>query len=314
MIFDAHGDILTDIYQENLKETTLNSFKKRHLRKYQEANIKASIFVNFTEPDYGSEKIYQDIFKIGFKEILANSDILTICTDFSTLEEVVKTDKIAVIIGTEGIKYLKGEEALVNLYNQGLRHIALTWNEANDYGCGVLGGDSGLTQAGKEIVKKAENLGMIIDLAHANERTFFDVLDITKKPVIVSHANCKALCDHPRNLSDKQLLAIKARNGVIGFTNVANFIAKDVKHKNVQYLAKHIDYAIKLIGINHVGLGLDICHYLGDTYKDTRVKGFEDIYLVGNLIKELEILGYSEDEILKIKYINFFRVLKEILK
>ncbi len=155
---------------------------------------------------------------------------------------------------------------------------------------------------------------MIIDLAHANEQTFFDILKITKKPVIVSHANCKALCDHPRNLTDEQLMAIKARNGVIGFTNVANFIAMEAENKNVKYLAKHIDYAIKLIGIDHVGLGLDICHYLGDTFKDTRVNGFEDLHLVGNLIHELEKLGYQEEEILKIKYLNFFRVLQEILK
>jgi membrane dipeptidase len=314
MIFDAHGDILTDMYLENKKNNTLDSFRRRHLKKYQEAQIKASIFVNFTEPEIGSHKMFRDIFSIGFKEIAANADILQICTDYKMLKETINSEKISVIVGVEGIKFLKDKEELVELYSLGLRHIALTWNEVNDYGCGLKGGSSGLTARGKAIIEKAEELGMIIDLAHANEKTFFDCLAYTTKPVIVSHANCKSLCDHLRNLTDDQLLAIKARGGVVGFTNVANFIALEAENKNVQYLAKHIDYAIKLIGVDHIGLGFDVCFYLGDSQENTKVNGFEDINLAGNLIDELKILGYSNEDLEKIKYKNFLRVIKQVLK
>ncbi len=313
MIFDAHGDILTDMYQESLKKRTYDSFKQRHLEKYIKGDIKISIFVNYTDPYKQDKLVFNEIFAVGFKEIELNQDIFGLVLEYKDIERFNKEGKIAVIIGVEGIKYLSSKDELIKLYKQGLRHLSLTWNEANDYGCGILGGDSGLSDKGKEILDIAKDLGMIIDLAHANESTFFDVINYVKQPIIVSHANIRNICFHPRNLTDEQLLAIKATNGVIGLTNVANFIAKEREDHTVKNLAKHIDYAIKLLGVDHVGLGFDICYYLGERFNNTLVKDFEDISKTKNLIKELKSLGYNEEDLDKIKYKNFLRVVKEVL-
>ena len=154
---------------------------------------------------------------------------------------------------------------------------------------------------------------MIIDLSHANPKTFSDILAHTKRPIIISHGNAKALCDHPRNYSDEQMLNVAKRGGVVGVCAVANFISKEKENQTVSYLAKHIDYMVNLLGIDHVGLGLDVCYYLSEGKTSTGVKGLETIAEAKNIITELKILGYQDREIDKITHLNFQRVIKDVL-
>jgi len=314
IVFDAHGDILTDMYLQYKETNKYDSFKRRHLDKYKKANIKGSIFVNYTDPFNGNKEMFNEIFDVAFKELEENKDILSICLNMNDFFKAVSEDKIGVFLGIEGLSFLEDINELRSLYNKGIRHAIITWNEVNKYGSGISENKTGLTDLGIQLVKEMNKLGMIIDLAHSNEKTFFDILNNTKGPIIISHGNCKALCNHPRNYTDKQLIAIKERKGVIGLTNIAGFISKKKKNQTVKYLAKHIDYAVKLLGIDYVGLGLDICFYLDPLRKDTRVKGFEDIDKLDNLRIELSNLGYTKEEIEKIMHKNFLRVIADILK
>ncbi len=314
MVFDAHGDILTDMYLEHKRTKKFDSFKRRHLEKYRKANIKGSIFVNYTDPFNGNKEMFNEIFDVAFKEFEENQDILSIIYNVSDLYKAIEANKIGVFLGIEGLSFLEDINELKKIYNRGIRHAIITWNEINKFGSGISEEKTGLTSKGIELVKEMESLGMIIDLAHSNQKTFFDILSNTRKPIIVSHGNIKALCNHPRNYSDEQLLAVKKRQGVVGLTNIAEFISNKKKNQNVSYLAKHIDYAVKLLGIDYVGLGLDICFYLDPKRKNTRVKGFEDIDKLDNLIKELSKLGYSDNDLKKIMNENFLRVIDAILK
>jgi len=313
MLFDAHGDILTDIY-EQVKKGNINTFKKRHLENYLKAGITHSIFVNWTNPATKNLNEFEEIFEAALTEIRFNEDIIKICLNHSDMLKATDENKLGVILGIEGIAQLKGLDQLKDLYDKGIRHAGLTWNEVNNYASGLDDLNTrGLTNEGIQIVKEMESLGMLIDLAHLNEKSFEDVIRNTKRPVIISHGNAKALCSHRRNYTDKQLLQIKNKNGVVGVCGIPPFISHNEDEHTVSFMAKHIDYIVKLIGIDHVGLGIDMCYFLFDNRSNNKVKGLETIADVPNIIIELEKLGYSKEDISKIKYKNFFRVIKEIL-
>lgn len=313
MIFDAHGDILTDMYLQNQNKADLDSFRRRHLTLYRKAGINASIFVNYTDPSTEDEGLFDRIFEVALAEIKQNQDIFWLSLNTRDLLRAESEDKIGVIIGVEGVKFLRGKTHLEALYDKGLRHMILTWNEHNRYGAGISQPDIGLSQMGIELIQKAEELGIIIDLAHAGRQSFDDILAYTKKPVIISHGNAFGLFEHPRNYTDEQLLKIKARNGVIGLTAVAAFLSDQKEEQTVRTLAKHIDYVVKLIGIDHVGLGLDVCYYLGGPFENTRVKGLETIGDLDNLFSCLKEMGYDQMALNKIKSGNFLRIIKSIL-
>ena len=312
MIFDAHGDILTDIYEAE-KKGHKDVFKHKHLSKYKESGITHSIFVNWTDPYTRTREDFYNCFDIAINAIKAEEN-LSICHRYDDILKAQENNKIGVILGIEGVKYLDSPEDIKRLYDQGIRHTSLTWNEANDYAAGVSNIEQGLTEKGVRLIELMEELGMVVDLAHANEKTFKDIVNLTKGPIVVSHGNAKALCDHRRNYTDEQLKMIKDKNGVIGVCAVASFISLNKDNHHVGYLAEHIDYIVKLIGIDHVGIGLDVCYYLDENKTSTNVTGLETIKDVGNLFQTLKEMGYSDQQLEKIAHKNFDRVLKAVLK
>ena len=312
MIFDAHGDILTDIYEETKKGNN-NSFITKHYPLYLKSGIKQSIFVNWTDPDTKTQDYFNEVFDISIKELKNNSHVLSICHNYDELEKANQEGKLGILLGIEGLKYLEKPEDIISLYDKGIRHAILTWNEENKYAGGVAYPDQGLTDLGKRLLSLMQEHHMIIDLSHANEKSFNEIMDYIKGPLIVSHGNVKALCDHRRNYTDEQLLMVKEHNGVIGVCAVASFISRDKDHQNVSFLAKHIDYIVKKIGIDFVGLGLDVCYYLYEGHHSTTVLGLETIAEANNILTELQKLGYSDEDIDKIAYLNFQRVIKAVL-
>lgn len=313
MIFDAHGDILTDLYEQNLANNK-KSFLTRHLDLYKKGKVTHSIFVNWTDPKTTDPDLFTKIFENAFQE-LPTYDEIQVCHNYNDMLESEKNNKIGVIIGMEGIMQLKNVEHLEELYNKGVRHAGLTWNEENNYASGLDNPNTrGLTEQGKLVIKKMQELGMIIDLAHANAVTFNDVISLANGPIIISHGNTKALCNHRRNYTDEQLLQIKETNGVIGICGIDSFLSEDKEKQNIAYYAAHIDHAVKVMGIDHVGLGFDFCYYLYPGVTSNNVEGLRSIAEVGNIFIELKKLGYSDQDIEKIKHLNFERVIQTILK
>ncbi|MCL2081626.1 MAG: membrane dipeptidase [Oscillospiraceae bacterium] len=137
--------------------------------------------------------------------------------------------------------------------------FGLTWNHDNLLAGGCFGSGGGLTPLGKEAVSFLERSGVIIDLAHASKQTFWDVLELAKKPVAVTHACCHALCPHPRNLDDSQMRALRDCNGVLGITFYPAFLNQNHPNKptDISHVARHIEYAIEIMGTDSVGLGSD---------------------------------------------------------
>lgn len=324
MIFDGHGDIWTDVAQRRKKGHS-NIIKNVHLDRFKKGNMLGGIFVIWIDPNNGIDPKDQTLEIIEYMgtEIMENQDILKIVKSTEDFNQALEEDKLAVIIGMEGLSGIGDNVDLINtLYLLGVRHMSLTWNEENPLATGVKGDPNrGLTNDGIEAVHLMEKLGIIIDTAHANDKTFWDIYKNTTGPIINSHSNARALCKVPRNLTDDQIKAIGERGGLIGLNTFNEFVHIDKDKRDIYHLIEHLDYLVELAGIDHVGFGFDFFDYLeGDSMesfvedKETlSAKGIEAIAKVPGLIDILYNRGYSKEDIEKISYGNFYRIIGEVL-
>jgi len=219
----------------------------------------------------------------------------------------------SVLLHLEGASAIKKD--LTNLeeyYKKGVRSIGLAWSRPNDFASGVpykfpYSPDTGpgLTDAGKELVKACNQLGIIIDLAHLNEKGFWDVARLSKNPLVVSHAGVHSLCPSTRNLTDDQIDAVGKSGGVIGILfesiNLSSNGMPDEKMP-ISRIIEHIDYVVKRVGVEHVAFGSD---FDGADMSDS----LKDASFLQNLIKEMEKKGYSKGQLEAIAYKNWMRVM-----
>lgn len=320
MIFDGHGDIWTHVSRRR-KQGEENILKNQHLDRFKAGGLIGGIFVVFanSSDDRDTRQETLEIISHMSTEIIKNQDVLRIVKAPGDFQRALDEGKLAVVLGLEGLSGLGDKVELINtLYLLGVRHASLTWNEENPLATGVKGNpDRGLSDKGRQAVKLMEDLGMLIDTAHANDRTFWDILDNTSGIIIDSHSNARALCDEPRNLSDDQVRAIVERKGLIGLNSYHAFVHKDQEKRDIHHFINHLDYLVDLAGIDHVAFGFDFFHYLSkgpeDNY-DYAVKGLQSMLDVPKLIDMLGDKGYSQEDIDKISYKNFYRVIEAVFK
>ncbi|BAA30123.1 320aa long hypothetical membrane dipeptidase [Pyrococcus horikoshii OT3] len=308
MIFDAHSDLPTYVYEEREKGRTRvleSNFEKFF------TGISARVMSVWSRPEkkpiilrYALEA-YNRLFKD-----VSESEKLVIVGTVKEMEDAIKDGKVALWLGMEGGEPIESLDILEIFHSIGLRVLTLTWSLRNQIGDGVFERTrGGLTNFGAEVVGKCEELGIIIDLSHINEQGFWDVLDITGFPVIASHSNAKSLCDNPRNLTDEQIKAIAERDGVIGAVAIPAFVDKD--NPTLEKYVKHIEYMVDLVGYKHVGIGFDFVYYLPG-WSGKSVEGLEDESKIPDLIKALEE-NFSEKEVKGITFENFKRVFERVV-
>ncbi|MFQ5849524.1 MAG: dipeptidase [Candidatus Binatia bacterium] len=257
------------------------------------------------------------------EEAPRSEGMISLIRNRSDLPDKVQPGNISFLLHFEGARPLQGSiHQLRNFYRVGLRSMQLTWNFRNELGDGVWEHQTkgGLTRFGVEVIKEMNRLGMVVDLAHLNREGFFQALDVAEAPLIVSHANTCGLLDGPRNLNDDQIKAIAGQGGLVGILALPARVAK--KEATLEDLLRHLDYIVKLVGVEHVALGLDFVKYDGPrTLKDQHhpskkpelLKGLEEVEDLPNLIAGLIRRGYKENEITLILGGNYLRVLKNIL-
>ncbi|SEG35851.1 dipeptidase [Sphingobacterium lactis] len=284
------------------------------------------------------------------KVIQNNPTKIALAKHSTDIERIQKSGKIAALIGIEGGNMIEGStDNLEKLYNRGARYLTLTWNYNLPWVTAAAeevktkgNTGKGLTKKGEEIIQKMNALGMMIDLSHAGKQTFYDVLRISTKPVLVSHSNAAALTPHYRNLDDKQLEALKKNGGVIGVNFYSEFLDSDYtkrvrklyKQKHsipkgekapsigkmyqaltpkqrhlanapMETVLKHIDYLVGKVGINHVAIGSDFDGI------ESPPQGLEDVSKFPTLTEALLERGYSKTDVAKIMGLNFLRLLQE---
>ena len=245
-MYDMHYDLLTILYCVFNKKI---NFNLEDIKKIYDNNVIGGIVnLYFMSKQEMKEQLNIEYFYVSkmFKESIEYLEILK-------QNNVIPKD-INFIYSIEGCDYLNDILELEHLYKLGLRSILPVWNEENKFGSGIRS-DKGLTELGKELIKKAIDLNMIIDVSHANEKTFDDILDIIEKEnysnIIVSHSNVKSLCDNKRNLSDEQLIRLKQLGGYTGLVGYVNFVSLDNENMNYQEkqenFIKHLKYLIDVI-------------------------------------------------------------------
>jgi len=202
--------------------------------------------------------------------------------------------------------------ALETLHAAGLRSLGIVWSRSNAFGHGVpfafpADPDTGpgLTDAGKALVGACNNLGILIDLSHLNERGFWDVAALTEAPLVATHSNAHALCPSTRNLTDKQLAAVRESNGVVGVNFNVGFLRPDGGRDvdtPLEVMADHVDYLVDKLGIEGVALGSDFDGALMPT-------DLSDCSKLPNLTAVLRARGYDDASLHRIGYENWLRVL-----
>ncbi len=307
MIFDAHGDILTDVMEQS--RLGIDIWNEYHKARYEKAQVNAGIFVNFTDPNGENQQAeFEEINNVSLPYFKNHPDfnIVKAGNDFVD-------GKFNLILGIEGMAAIDSSEQLDDLYELGYRHIGITWNEKNNFASGAQN-EGGLTEEGAKLIEKCNQLGMIVDFAHLNDESFIDAAKVTSKPILFSHGNIRALCQHPRNLNEQELELLVESNGVIGLAAMNFFINEDKENATIDDLVAQVVYMKENYGIDYVGFGFDFCYYLGSHEGQNDVKGLEHIDDVPTLITKLEAAGLTSEEIEKVAYKNMLRLVKEHLK
>ena len=307
MIFDTHTDILYHIVNKRLRGQR-GVVESYHIPELLEGNVTGGIWTYYTDVDQTLHNNFDEIINYILEELEESPDVQVVLSKGDWADH-----KVNVILGLESLAPVKDIKHLECLYEKGFRHAMLTWNEKNQFAAGVGCQDgSGLTLLGCELVRKMNELGMVIDVSHASVQTFDDILSISKAPVIASHSNCYSLTPHPRNLTDDQIKEIATLDGVIGVTAVKHF-TNQLK-PDVESLVDHIDYMKKLVGTRHIALGFDFMNYLGSEDSDSNLIDCRSAASANNVIDELIKRHYNSAEIHAITHGNAKRVINHILK
>lgn len=162
----------------------------------------------------------------------------------------------------------------------------------------------GVSDFGAHVIAEMNRLGIMVDLSHAAESSFYDALQLSTQPIVCSHSSCRALCDHPRNLTDDQMRALAQKDGVCQITLYPGFLRQDSQATILDAMA-HLDHAIQVMGIDHVGLGTDFDG-------DGGIIGLADASELSNFTRQLLLRRYSQEDIQKIWGGNFLRVMRQV--
>ncbi|NLJ80662.1 MAG: membrane dipeptidase [Firmicutes bacterium] len=309
-IFDAHIDTLSRLLIKN--EDLAGSGGHVDLERLRKGKIGAQFFAAFIHPhSYHGQALHSalEMIDVFWQTLDKYPEVLGFAGSGQDFVELEAQGKIACLLAVEGGEALEGKLAqLRNLYRLGVRLITLTWNHRNALASGQLEGDAGggLSLFGRQVVEEMNRLKMLIDVSHLNDPGFWDVLELSKAPVIASHSNVRALCSHPRNLTDQQIKSLAERGGVIGVNFCPAFLVSfgDADLENV---VEHIAHLVQVGGEDCVGLGSDF-----DGISSTP-NGLSDCSQTQLLAGRLKQKGYGPSVIEKIMGRNLLRICRDVL-
>lgn len=304
-IIDLHCDVLWKLWESQGKLSFKDSHKlDASKERLKEGNVKVQCFAVFIPPELTTDQQFQAALEqidYFFNEILEkNPDMKQIKSWKDVLN--LKSDEVGAVLTLEGVDCIGNDlKKLSLLRHMGVCSVGLTWNYANLAADGAEETrGAGLTEFGREVVTYNNKNGLLTDVSHLSERSFWDVIELADYP-LASHSNAKALCNHPRNLADRQAEALFAKNGMVHVVFYPEFTAgKDTV--TIADLIKHIDHFCSLGGIRHIGFGSDFDGI------DHHIIGLENASQYPNLINEL-LKYYSEDQVIGFAGKNFLNAL-----
>lgn len=286
--------------------------------------VVSAIFIhNFFLPEMGLRKALDQISYLH-AELAETPGLFRICRGMAEARAARNAGEVGLLLSLEGTDPLQNDLGLLRIfYELGVRGLGLVWSRRNHVadGCSFKdmrqGRQGGLTAFGVQVIEAAEKLGMVVDVSHLNDTGFWDVMAVAQQPVIASHSNCRALAETPRNLTDDQIKAIARQGGVVGMNGIDAFIRNGEAPVKVAQWVDHVDHIANLVGVAHVGLGLDLCDSFRNHLNVERSVNTTDV-IQGH--QELERItaalierGYTDDDITLILGGNFMRVYSQIL-
>lgn len=350
LIFDGHNDLLSHLVAfkgKNLEALFLEGYDQGHLDlpRMIKGGFGGGMFVLWVpspinrgdtdEPqdmmggkyelplataisvDIALPKVLEQLALLARIERKSNNK-LKICITANDIRSCLETGVIAAVLHMEGAEAI--DEKLNNLevlYRAGVRSIGPVWSRPTCFGSGVpfkfpSSPDTGpgLTDLGKELVSTCNQMGIVVDTSHITEKGFWDIAKISDTPLVATHSNAHVISQQARNLTDKQLAAIKESKGIVGVNFVTAFLRPDGKMSadtNLDVILKHLDYLIDRLGIDHIGFGSDFDGALIP-------KKMGDVTGLINLRQAMRENGYDEATMLKLCHKNWLRVLKNTLK
>ena len=258
------------------------------------------------------------------RRIEARSDMV-LCATLADVRAARLAGKMAVTYDIEGMGALNGDLAMVEFYyRQGVRQMLIAYNINNDAGGGCHDTDKGLTDFGRAVIAEMNRVGMVVDCAHSGIRSGLEAMRLSTKPCIFSHANARALRDHERNITDEQIKAVAATGGVVGVNGLSDFLGEGPA--KVESLVAHIDYMVRLVGPDHVGIGLDYDPTNGPVMDEAIARkywpprqypsGLNASYVPPSALPDvaarLRAMGYKEAAVRAIMGGNFMRVASRV--
>jgi membrane dipeptidase len=326
VIVDAHNDLVLELVLRREEE---NPFGRHWLPKLQAGGVSLQVCPLYAADKEGDERRATALNQAEELDRAVSENEAAV--RWVSRGRDLEGDGIGLMGSLEGVECLQGDPAAIDeWWERGVRMVGLTWNHPNEFAGGISSPELGLTEAGRELVRRLAALGAVLDLAHASEPTWDEALAEFDGAVVVSHAGCRAVRDHERNLSDEQLERLAERGGVLGMMALA--LVVDPERPTVERYLDHLDHAVAVMGVDHVGLGPDFIDQVaqaelaaGKSFEgimaDAQKAGAGRFALEGFtgpehypvLVDALRGRGYDGDRLGAILRGNFLRVLRSAL-
>lgn len=330
LVIDCHSDVPMDVVNRR-QNGEYRVVGRLHLPAWQKGGVNAAVLTvgGDQSPNACSAKAVMESISHLKCDVADQTENLAIVATATDLVQEVENGRFAILLNIEGGMPLEGSlENLERFYDTDLRFMTLTWNERNKLGDGSLynQGSMGLTRFGRQVIETAANKGMVIDLSHASEATFWESVRLEQGNLIASHSNVAGLCPHPRNLTDEQIRALADQDGLIGVTFFPELLNASGNQPKIEEVIDHIAHIGELVGIEYVALGTDYIDfakeeiesrlrqsgaYHGSTFEYPR--GLETIHSLPNLTQMMWKRGFNDEDISAVLGNNFLRTCRRII-
>ena len=273
MIVDAHTDVLLELvvrdgaepsFELVLRRGEAGIFKRYWLPRLAAGGVDVQICPLYGEGARRHDARERTLAQEAEFRRVVEENAEQVCQVHTRAD--LRDPRLRLVLSLEGVEPLEGDPgAFEEWYRRGVRTASLTWNHANEFAGGIETPTRGLTERGRALVRRFGELGVVLDLAHASEQTWHDVLE-EEMPFSVTHAGCRAVCDRPRNLADWQLEGLAERGGVLGMMAISWVVDPDAP--TLSRWLDHFDHAVGVMGIEHVGLGADFVDQVRPTEQE----------------------------------------------
>jgi membrane dipeptidase len=335
IVVDTHNDITSAITDEGFDMGGRDTSGKTQtdIPRMKDGGLGAEFFAIYVAAKYaregGSARRALEMIDGVYEQVRRHPESLEMAFTAADIERIHKSGKIAALMGIEGGHAIEDSlPALRQFYRLGVRYMTLTHTNTNNWAdsAGGIGAPAekrhgGLSDFGKDVVREMNRLGMMVDISHVSDETFWDCIETSQAPLIASHSSCRALTNVSRNMTDEMLKAIAKKGGVVMINFFAGFMNteyakpgrpapnKPAKTATLAMLMQHFEHAIKVAGIDHVGIGSDF-----DGVEGMLPSGMGEISKLPTITYELLKLGYSDDDVKKVLGGNLLRTMSEVEK